>query len=302
MITQPITVWLTPSGPNPWKVVTILHELDVPYVIKSFKFDDVKKPPFINVNPNGRVPAIEDPNNNLTLWESGAIIHYLVEVYDKEKKLTYDAFNERHLLNQWLYFQVSGQGPYFGQAGWFTVLHHEKIPSAIERYQNQVRRVLGVLNIALEGRQWLVGDKCTYADLSFMPWNNRVNMLLETPPGEDPLAPYPNVQAWQHRMEARDSWKKAMVVREKYMNEQGLQVNGMPLGINNIKEYEELIERNAAEAKAYVLASPHVIMVVMIECSFHIFHVSSLRLFFTIAALVLNMFSCSVVGYNSRRR
>ncbi|OAX77800.1 hypothetical protein ACJ72_07898 [Emergomyces africanus] len=231
------------------QVVTILHELDVPYVIKSFKFDDVKKPPFINVNPNGRVPAIEDPNNNLTLWESGAIVDYLEEVYDKNKKLTYDTLNERHLLNQWLHFQVSGQGPYFGQAGWFTVLHHEKIPSAIERYQNQVRRVLGVLNTALEGKQWLVGDKCTYADLSFLPWNNRIDLLLQVPPGEDPLEPYPNVQSWQHRMEARDSWTKAMVVREKYMNEQGLQANGMPLGINNIKEYEELIERMAEEAK-----------------------------------------------------
>lgn len=75
-------------------------------------------------------------------------------------------------------------------------------------------------------------------------------MLLETPTGEDPLAPYPNVQAWQHRMEARNSWKKAMVAREQYMNEQGLQVNGMPLGINNVKEYMELIQRTAAEAKA----------------------------------------------------
>ncbi|EER38131.1 glutathione transferase [Histoplasma capsulatum H143] len=232
------------------KVVTILHELGVPYIINSFKFDDVKKPPFIYINPNGRVPAIEDPNTDLTLWESGAIVHYLEEVYDKEKKLTYSTFKERHLLNQWLHFQVSGQGPYYGQAGWFTVLHHEKIPSAIERYQEHVRRVLGVLNTALDGKQWLVGDKCTYADLAFLPWNNRLNMLLETPAGEDPLAPYPNVQAWQHRMEARESWKKAMEVREVYMNEQGLQTNGMPLGVNNVKEYEELIAKNAREAEA----------------------------------------------------
>ncbi|KAL2365327.1 hypothetical protein RJZ56_001707 [Blastomyces dermatitidis] len=254
MTIKPIIVWLTPdlaikkaSGPNPWKVVTILHELEVPYVINSFKFDDVKRPPFINVNPNGRVPAIEDPNTSLTLWESGAIVHYLEEVYDKEKKLTYDSLHERHLLNQWLHFQVSGQGPYYGQAGWFTVLHHEKIPSVIERYQNQVRRVLEVLNGVLEGKQWLVGDKCTYADLSFMPWNNRLDLLLESP---DPLAPYPNVQAWQRRMEARDSWKKAMEVRKKYMNEQGLQANGMPLGIDNAQQYEELIAQNHAAAEA----------------------------------------------------
>ncbi|PGH04497.1 glutathione S-transferase [Blastomyces parvus] len=250
MTIKPIIVWLTPSGPNVWKVVTVLHELEVPYVVNSFKFDDVKRPPFININPNGRVPAIQDPNTNLTLWESGAIIQYLEEVYDKDKKLTYDSFHERHLLNQWLYFQVSGQGPYYGQAGWFNVLHEEKIPSAIERYLNQIHRVLGVLNGVLEGKQWLVGDKCTYADLAFMPWNNRLDILFGVP---DPLAPYPNVKAWQHRMEARDSWKKAMEVREKYMNEQGLQANGMPLGIDNIQKYEKLIEKNRAEAEAATL-------------------------------------------------
>ena len=60
-----------------------------------------------------------DPNTNLTLWESGAIIQYLEEVYDTEKKLTYDSLTERQLLNQYLHFQMSGQGPYFGQAGWY---------------------------------------------------------------------------------------------------------------------------------------------------------------------------------------
>jgi glutathione S-transferase len=62
--------------------------------------------------------AIEDPNTSLILWESGAIIQYLEEVYDKDRKLTYDSLNEKYLLNQWLHFQTSGQGPYFGQCGW----------------------------------------------------------------------------------------------------------------------------------------------------------------------------------------
>ena len=114
----------------------ILEELSIPYIINSFKFDDVKKKPFTNVNPNGRNPAIEDPNTNLVLWESGAIIQYLIEQYDTEKKLTYTDLIRRNHLNQFLMFQMSGQGPYFGQSGWFQVLHHEKLPSAIERYQN----------------------------------------------------------------------------------------------------------------------------------------------------------------------
>ncbi|KAL1874571.1 Transcriptional regulator ure2 [Paecilomyces lecythidis] len=249
-MSEPITVWLTPPGPNPWKVIVILEELGIPYVIESFRFEDVKKPPFININPNGRVPAIVDPNTNLTLWESGAIIQYLEEVYDKGKKLTYDSISEKHLLNQWLHFQMSGQGPYYGQCGWFKVLHPEKLPSAIERYTNEVHRVLGVLNTALEGKTWLVGDKCTFADLAFLPWNARLDSVLLTPPGEDPLAPYPNVQAWTQRMLSRESWKRAMEIRAQLMDQQGLTWNGMPKGINNMKEYEEYMEKQGQEKKS----------------------------------------------------
>ncbi|KAL2864225.1 glutathione S-transferase family protein [Aspergillus lucknowensis] len=243
---KPITVWMTPPGPNPWKVITILNELEIPYEIHSFKFDDVKKPPYIDINPNGRVPAIVDPNTDLTLWESGAIIQYLEDVYDKENKLTYTSLKEKHLLNQWLHFQMSGQGPYFGQASWFNILHHEKLPSAIERYEKEVHRILGVLNTALENRTWLVGDKCTFADLAFLPWNTHVGIILRMPEGEDPLDPYPNVQAWQGRMQSRKSWKDAMRMRDRLMGEQGLTPIGMPKGVNNMKEYEEFIESQAA--------------------------------------------------------
>jgi glutathione S-transferase len=63
-------------------------------------------------------PAIIDPNTDLTLWESGAIIQYLIEQYDTERKLSYDSLHEKHLLNQWLHFQMSGQGPYYSQLAW----------------------------------------------------------------------------------------------------------------------------------------------------------------------------------------
>ncbi|PYH67902.1 glutathione transferase [Aspergillus vadensis CBS 113365] len=239
-MTKPITVWLTPPGPNPWKVIVILVELQVPYVIESFKFDDLKKPPFININPNGRVPG-PLPHAFFSSSHSGAIIQYLEEVYDKDKKLTYDSVNEKHLLNQYLHFQMSGQGPYFGQCGWFNVLHHEKLPSAIDRYVKEVHRVLSVLDTIPEGNEWLVGDKCTFADLAFLPWNTRLPMALLTPSGEDPLAPYPNVQAWQKRMESRPSWLKAMEIRSNLMEEQGLQPNGKPKGIKSFHEYQEYI-------------------------------------------------------------
>lgn len=85
------------------QVILLLEELGLNYEIKSFSFSEIKKPPFIDVNPNGRAPAIEDPNTGLTLWESGAIYQYLIEQYDTNKVLTYDSLKEKNLCNQWLH-------------------------------------------------------------------------------------------------------------------------------------------------------------------------------------------------------
>lgn len=124
----------------------------------------------------------------------------------------------------------------------FNVLHPEKLPSAIERYSNEVKRVLGVLEQSLQGKQWLVGDKCTYADLSFVTWNDRMDMVLGVPDSK-PLQGFPNVEAWHNRMVGRESFRKAMEVREKMMDEQGLMPNGMPKGVNNMAEYEDKMKR-----------------------------------------------------------
>lgn len=119
---QPLAIWALSAGPNSWKVITVLEELGVPYKINLLLFADVKKPEFTAINPNGRVPAIQDPNaGGLILWESGAIVEYLIEKYDKQGKLSYVREEEMGLkwqTKQWLFFQASGQGPYFGQATW----------------------------------------------------------------------------------------------------------------------------------------------------------------------------------------
>jgi glutathione S-transferase len=238
-------------GPNPWKVVFLLEELGLNYEVKSFRFDDVKKKPFIDVNPNGRTPAIEDPNTGLTLWESGAIYQYLVEVYDTDRRLTHDSLNDRHLCNQWLHFQTSGQGPYFGQAGWFQHLHATKIPSAIERYANEIKRVLGVLDGVLAAKpadaRWLVGGKMTFADMAFVPWNFRLSeVLLQS--WDEVWEGMPHVRAWHERMVELPSWKRSMEIRARLMDEQGLQWNGVPKGIETFTEYEEKIARGEQTA------------------------------------------------------
>ncbi|KAH7408092.1 glutathione S-transferase [Phaeosphaeria sp. MPI-PUGE-AT-0046c] len=240
---QPIKVHITPPGPNPWKVIHVLEELGVPYEINSFGFDVVKKKPFIDINPNGRVPAIEDPNTGLTLWESGAIVQYIIEQYDTKHILSYDTLKERHLCNQWLAFQISGQGPYFGQVAWFIHLHPEKIPSAIDRYTNELKRILGVLEGALEGKQWLVGDRITFADLSFAPWNDRIDALLACKPNEK-FEGFPNVQAWHGRMTSRSAWKAIMEKRAVLMDEQGFLPNGMPKSVKSSQEYQDIIKED----------------------------------------------------------
>lgn len=84
------------------------------------EFPDLKKEPFLTLNPNGRTPAMEDPNTGVTLWESGAIVDYLLDTYDKSNKLHSTKAPEKYQQWQWEHFQMSGQGPYFGQKAWFT--------------------------------------------------------------------------------------------------------------------------------------------------------------------------------------
>jgi glutathione S-transferase len=114
---KPITLWGGVLGPNPSKVGMILTELNVPFVSKYVPFHDIKGPEYVKINPNGRLPAIEDPNRGITIWESGAIIEYLISEYDHDHTLSFPTGStEEYHVKQWLYFQVSGQGPYYGQA------------------------------------------------------------------------------------------------------------------------------------------------------------------------------------------
>jgi glutathione S-transferase len=102
--------------------------------------------------------------------ESNAILQYIVDKYDKERKISTADGDDKFVELQWLYFQASGQGPYFGQAGWFSYYHPEKVPSAVERYKKEIIRVLGVLESVLSKQEWLVGGKLTIADISFIPY------------------------------------------------------------------------------------------------------------------------------------
>ncbi|KAJ5226100.1 glutathione S-transferase nitrogen catabolite repression regulator [Penicillium chermesinum] len=209
MSLQPIKVWGHAGTPNPLKVVMILEELKLPYEHTFLDLKELKNEPYTSINPNGRVPAIEDPNTGISIWESGAIIEYLLETYDKENTISFPAGSKEHFQSrQWLHYQMSGQGPYFGQAAWFTIYHSEKVPSAVDRYFNEIRRVTGVLDKILEGKEYLVGEKYSYADAVFVPWYDVVAFLWSAEIGVEKN--FPHVDAWLRRIQARPAISRAL--------------------------------------------------------------------------------------------
>jgi len=215
---KPIKVW-GQGGPNPPKVAIMLGELGVPYEVNPIPFSDIKKPEYLAINPNGRLPAIQDPNTGITLWESGAIVEYLIERYDTDHRLSFaPGTPESYHAKQWLYFQTTGQGPYYGQAAWFKKFHQEQLPSAIERYVNEVNRVSGVLDGYLAQQKqehgdsadgpWLVGNKLSYADLSFISWQKVIAVILTKEEYNEDK--FPHLKEWLGKMTSREKVKTVL--------------------------------------------------------------------------------------------
>ncbi|KAI0699619.1 hypothetical protein C8T65DRAFT_728971 [Cerioporus squamosus] len=240
------TLYLAPNGgPNGWKVAFLLEELGLSYesIYLNFEKNEQKRSPHVDYNPNGRIPTIIDhKNEDFVLWESNAILLYLVDKYDTEKRFTVADEKEKHILNQWLFFQASGQGPYFGQASWFMRYHPEKVPSAIERYQKETQRVLGVLEevLAKSPSGWLMGGQFTIADLSFYPWNQAaVSLILKDFEGGDLQKQFPTFWAWHEKISARDSVKKLGEVRASLRNETRL-----AYAKHFVRSYSDCYQRN----------------------------------------------------------
>jgi GSH-dependent disulfide-bond oxidoreductase len=161
--------------PNGVKVSIALEELGLPYEahLVSFETNDQLSPEFLSLNPNNKIPAIIDPHGPggqpLALFESGAILVYLAE--KAGQLLPADAAGRYETL-QWLMFQMGGVGPMFGQLGFFHKFagkdYEDKRPR--DRYVNESKRLLGVLNQRMAGRTWIMGDTYTIADIALWPW------------------------------------------------------------------------------------------------------------------------------------
>ena len=194
--------WTTPNG---YKVSVTLEELGLPYTVKPIDISTgiQKQPEFLAINPNGRIPAIIDrAEGDFAIFESGAIMIYLAE---KAGKLLPTDTKGRSRVIQWLMFQMGGVGPMQGQANVFFRYFPEKYQPAIDRYQNETRRLYTVLDTQLGKGEYLAGDY-SIADIANWSW---VRSHAWAGVSVDGL---PNLQRWLAAIEQRPAAQKGITV------------------------------------------------------------------------------------------
>ena len=202
--------------PNGVKVSIALEELELPYEphLIDIGKNETWGPEFLSLNPNGKIPAIIDPNGPdgkpFGLWESGAILLYLAE---KTGKLLPKDPAARYETIQWVFFQMAAIGPMFGQVGFFHKFAGRDIADKrpLERYANESRRLLGVLDKRLSGRDWIMGADYTIADVATLGWvRNLVGFY-----GAGDLVGYADfkqVAAWLERGRARPAVQRGLAI------------------------------------------------------------------------------------------
>ncbi|HYI27766.1 MAG TPA: glutathione S-transferase N-terminal domain-containing protein [Bradyrhizobium sp.] len=207
------------NTPNGVKISIMLEETGLPYEahLVDFGKDEQKTPEFLSLNPNGKIPAIIDPDGPggkpLPLWESGAILGYLAGKTDKMIPLDPAGMIE---TMQWVHFQASFVGPMFGQVGFFNKFagkaYEDKRPLA--RYVNESKRILGVMDQRLAGRQWFMGDDYTIADISMLGW---VRNLITFYEARELVAfdRFGNVAAWLERGLARPAVQRGLQIPKR---------------------------------------------------------------------------------------
>jgi GSH-dependent disulfide-bond oxidoreductase len=208
--------WPTPNGV---KVSIMLEEIGLPYEVHAVNIgkNETWGPEFLSLNPNGKIPAILDPDGPggrpLALFESGAILLYLAE---KTGRLIPADPAARYETIQWVFFQMAGVGPMFGQLGFFHKFagreFEDKRP--LERYRAESQRLLGVLETRLEGRDWIMGQDYTIADIALLGW---VRNLIGFYGARDLVAfdSLAHVPAWLERGLARPAVQRGLEIPKR---------------------------------------------------------------------------------------
>lgn len=193
-------------GPNPLKAAVLLENLGISYDVVPLDFGDdaengVKGAKFLKLNPNGRVPClVSNDSSGLALWESGAIMYYLCDKYDKTGQYFGKTVEERAIVMQWLTHQLSGLGPVQGNVNyavhyWEQTYGEKPCKSVFTRFEGETARLYQVLEDQLKrqserGSQFIALDRPTIADYAFWSWVRIAGF------GNIDLSPYPAVQKW----------------------------------------------------------------------------------------------------------
>ena len=213
----PIDLYFWPT-PNGWKIAIMLEECGLPYEIKLVDLSKRAQfaPDFLKLSPNGRMPAIVDPDGPdgapISIFESGAILQYLG---NKSDKFYPNEQRQRSEVEQWLFWQMAGLGPMAGQAAHFRNYKTDKITYAIERYTDEVIRLYGVMNTRLGDREFLAGAY-SIADMACWPWIRGYKAY-----GID-LKEFAHLRAWFKRVGARPAVERAANIgKEQFKASQG---------------------------------------------------------------------------------
>ncbi|KAF2206610.1 hypothetical protein CERZMDRAFT_14479, partial [Cercospora zeae-maydis SCOH1-5] len=216
-----IAMLISRQGPNPQKVAIILEELGLPFnlsIIGSDQQPSQREAPLSGAAPpvqdkNTGMIILNDPNNNITLWESLAVVEYLIHKYDTAEKLHYQPDSQAWWqCQQWLAYQMGAQSPFFSLKAWFSNQHNQKVPTVVDRFADDVLRIVSILEHYLkEGKSdYLVGDKCTYADLVFVPWNNKIDEVMGRAEAWQIEKECPRYRDWHHRLMGRPAVQRVM--------------------------------------------------------------------------------------------
>jgi len=198
----------TAATPNGWKASIMLEEVELPYRVRALDLgkNEQKEPWYLEINPNGRIPAIVDRDaDDFAVFESGAVLLYLAE---KTGRLLPADPKGRSRALQWLMFQMGGVGPMQGQANVFVRYAPERIPYAIERYQRETRRLYEVLDRRLGEAAFLAGDDYSVADVATWPWVSIHGWAGVEVEGLE------NLQRWMQAVEARPAVQRGRAVPE----------------------------------------------------------------------------------------
>ncbi len=202
--------WTTPNGR---KVSILLEELGVDYEVHAVDIskDEQFDPDFLKIAPNNRIPAIVDQDTGIQMMESGAIMIYLAEKYDR----FLPKGDERWPTIEWLMWQMGGVGPMLGQVHHFVKYNSGKSAYAEERYSNEAKRLYGVLDKRLEGRDFVAGagrGEYSIADMAIWPWVSRFDWQ------QIDLNAYPNVRDWYVRIAERPAVQRGYQI-PKYVTD-----------------------------------------------------------------------------------